>query len=320
MAGIGRILRPFRKNPPSLLRLPPLVSLFTPSPSTSIFPVFSDPSLSALRFTSLGSRLFWKRVHLSGPLFLSFPPWKLLQASTPLYLQRENGGLQLTGNGGLAIRLGFRRPEKVRGGFGGVIGVAGDDGILNIPNLISIGRLISGPVLGWMIVSEFYVPAFVGLGVSGLTDWLDGYAARKLGINSVLGSYLDPLADKVLIGCVALAMVKKDLLHGGLVGLIVFRDVGLVVGAVYKRASIMGWQWNSFSDFANLDKIRPEKVEPLFISKVNTVFQLALVAFALLQPEFGSKQTQLYINYLSWLVASTTVASSVGYGAKLLWR
>lgn len=165
-----------------------------------------------------------------------------------------------------------------------------------------------------MIVNEWYLPAFVGLAISGATDWLDGYVARRMGINSVVGSYLDPLADKVLVGCVAVAMVEKGLLHPGLVSLVVLRDVMLIGGAVYKRGSSLSWQWKSWYDFFNLDGTRPEKVEPLFISKVNTVFQLILVAAALLQPDLGTSETQAYITYLSWLVASTTVGSTAAYG------
>ncbi|KAJ0974769.1 hypothetical protein J5N97_016734 [Dioscorea zingiberensis] len=190
-----------------------------------------------------------------------------------------------------------------------------------------------GQVIGWgrgrpetmmglrgMIINEWYVPAFCSLAVSGATDWLDGFVARKMNIDSVFGSYLDPLADKVLIGCVALAMVKMDLLHPGLVGLVLLRDVVLVGGAVYKRASNLGWKWKSWSAFVNLDATHREKVEPLFISKVNTVFQLLLVAAALLQPEFGTEETELCITYLSWLVVSTTIASSAAYGAQYLHR
>ncbi|KAM3683071.1 hypothetical protein ACB098_12G119000 [Castanea mollissima] len=142
--------------------------------------------------------------------------------------------------------------------------------------------------------------------------------ARKMRINSVVGSYLDPLADKVLIGSVALAMVHMDLLHPGLVGLIVLQDVFLVGGAVYQRASSLGWEWKSWFDFINLDSTCPLKVEPLFISKVNIVFQLVLVTAALLQPEFGTQETQLYITYLRRLVASTTLGSSAAYGAQHL--
>lgn len=96
------------------------------------------------------------------------------------------------------------------------------------------------------------------------------------------------------------------------------RDIGLVGGAIYKRASSLDWEWKSWFDFLNIDGTRSEKVEPLFISKVNTVFQLVLVAAALLQPEYGTEETQLYITYLSWLVASTTVASTAAYGAQHL--
>nr|POF26801.1 cardiolipin synthase (cmp-forming), mitochondrial [Quercus suber] len=93
-----------------------------------------------------------------------------------------------------------------------------------------------------MITDEWYSSALVGLALSGASDWLDGYMARKMRINSVVGSYLDPLADKVLIGSVALAMVHTDLLHPGLVGLVVLRDVFLVGGAVYQRANSLGWE------------------------------------------------------------------------------
>ncbi|EXB88432.1 Cardiolipin synthase [Morus notabilis] len=266
-----------------------------------------------------------------GPLFLSCPPWKLSQSATPLYL-RGNGVVRRRIEA-LNLHLLHRRtsfPLKLE--FVSVSpNLAATDGVdskrwsvdfvesfVNLPNMVSMSRLISGPVLGWMIMNERYSAAMVGLAVSGATDWLDGYLARKMGINSVVGSYLDPLADKVLIGCVALAMVQKDLLHPGLVGLVVFRDVALIGGAVYQRASSLGWEWKSWSDFFNFDGTRPQKVEPLFISKLNTVFQLILVAGALLQPEFGTPETQLYITYLSWLVASTTVASTAAYGAQYM--
>ncbi|KAI3995293.1 hypothetical protein MKX01_032095 [Papaver californicum] len=177
---------------------------------------------------------------------------------------------------------------------------------VNLPNKISMCRLISGPFLGWMIINGWYFHAFVGSAISGATDW----------IHSVVGSYLDPLADKVLIGSVAVAMVKMDLLSSWLVGVVVLRDVGLVVGTLFQRASTLGWHWKSWSDFTNLDGVQRRKVEPLFLSKLNTVFQLVLVATALLQPEFGTLETEVYIKYLSLLVASTTAASTVAYGAQ----
>ncbi|GAB2216557.1 hypothetical protein Droror1_Dr00024332, partial [Drosera rotundifolia] len=82
-----------------------------------------------------------------------------------------------------------------------------------------------------MIVNEWYLPAFSNLAVAGVNDWLDGFLARKMGINFVVGSYIDPPADKVLIRCVVLAMMENNLLHPGLVGLVVARDVALTGGA-----------------------------------------------------------------------------------------
>ncbi|KAL6567484.1 hypothetical protein OROGR_001152 [Orobanche gracilis] len=298
------------------------------------------------------------------PRYPSNPPWKLLQSATPLLLRSDfvQNFLKLRALNLLhqrafpynieydARRL-FLESGREEFGEGAEIGASvGDDGIsdsyLNLPNLISFARMLSGPVLGcveleglgpqevyefrqkdkqpydakWMILHDMYPYVFIGLAVSGATDWLDGYVARKMKINSVVGSYLDPLADKVLIGCVAVTMVERDLLHqAGLVAIVVLRDVALVGGAIYKRASSLDWKWNSWHDFFNLNGAHAQKIEPLLISKVNTVFQLALVAAALLQPGFGNEETQLYINLLNWLVVSTTVASTVAYGVQN-WR
>ncbi|KAJ7946270.1 putative Cdp-diacylglycerol--glycerol-3-phosphate 3-phosphatidyltransferase [Quillaja saponaria] len=166
-----------------------------------------------------------------------------------------------------------------------------------------------------MITNEWYSSAMVGLAISEATDWLDGYAVRKMKINSVAGSYLDPLADKILIGCVALAMVHKDLLYPGLVGLVVSQDVFLIGGAVYQRAYSLGWKWKSWSYFVNLDGTSPRKVGHSLLASI-PVANLVLVAAALLQPEFRTQDTQSYVTYLSWVVASTTLASTAAYGAE----
>ncbi|KAG0472488.1 hypothetical protein HPP92_017034 [Vanilla planifolia] len=155
---------------------------------------------------------------MSGPLFILSPAWKLSQTATPVYLR---GGEAIFPRDLLHERLAPIISKSYRGLLNGggwkvtvkeeTIGV--NERFLNLPNMISIGRMVSGPAIGWMIINEFYLYAFCGLAISGATDWLDGFVARKMNINSVMGSYLDPLADKVLIGCVAVAMVKKDLLN-----------------------------------------------------------------------------------------------------------
>ncbi|KAK7860278.1 cardiolipin synthase (cmp-forming) [Quercus suber] len=113
-----------------------------------------------------------------------------------------------------------------------------------------------------MITDEWYSSALVGLALSGASDWLDGYMARKMRINSVVGSYLDPLADKVLIGSVALAML--DLLDSSCCEM-------SSLSVVQYIKELIAW-WKSWFDFINLDGTHPLKVEPLSISKLSFNF------------------------------------------------
>ncbi|XP_049935358.1 CDP-diacylglycerol--glycerol-3-phosphate 3-phosphatidyltransferase 1, chloroplastic isoform X2 [Nymphaea colorata] len=294
------------------------VSAAAPFSARSPFPFLLFPSDLQLRLTSAHPRLFSPFCRLipcsAGPLFLSSPPWQLSQNATPLYLHGElvrGSGISLGLVHGRCLPTGFPIKEKQHLDNREA---SNADSVFNLPNLISFGRMASGPFLGWMIVNEYYSLAFLGLAMSGATDWLDGFVARRMNVNSVIGSYLDPLADKVLIGCVAVSMMKMNLLHPTLVGLVVLRDIALVCGAIYKRLCSMHWEWQGWYDFINLDANAPEKVKPTLLSKVNTVLQLTLVAAALLQPDFGSDKTEVCILGLSWAVAATTVASWAGYG------
>lgn len=186
--------------------------------------------------------------------------------------------------------------------------------VVNWPNAISISRLLSGPLLAWMITQGLAKSALICLVIAGGSDWLDGYMARRQGINSVLGSYLDPLADKVLVGCVAVSMAYSGLLHPALVALIVARDGALLVGSFVYRAYSLRWQWSGLGEFFKIGKGGVEKVEPLYISKVNMVLQLALVGTALMLPALEMQDTYSLVPILSWSVVATTTLSWAGYG------
>eukprot|EP00249_Psilotum_nudum_P012691 c23925_g1_i2 orf=286-1491(+) len=260
-----------------------------------------------------------------SPLYLT-PPSLLSQVSNPLFyptdicIQGDETGRRLR-QGQLLVKPLKDREDLVRKEHLSARGIdwSGSE-VFNYSNAISFGRLLSGPVLAWMIVHGFLQQAFVGLLFAAASDWLDGYIARKQGINSVLGSYLDPLADKVLIGCVALSMAYSGLLHSSLVMLILARDGLLVLGAVIGHANFMGWKCKSWRDFFNVGEGGMEKVEPLFISKVNTVLQLVLIGVALLQSSLSVLDASLLAFFLSCAVACTTCASGLGYGFKYLWK
>ncbi|KAK9084851.1 hypothetical protein Sjap_025262 [Stephania japonica] len=301
----------------------------SPFPPLSPSPIFASPiSPFQSHFRVLSP--FPKSAPITGPLLLLSPPWQLSQSATPLYLHGElvlrkaeslsSGFLQK------GLRFGAAKSAKMVDEKK-LVKVDVDERFLNLPNLISLGRLVSGPVIGWMIVNEWYLASFMALAVSGATDWLDGYMARKMGINSVVGSYLDPLADKVLIGSVAVAMVEQDLLPSWLVGLVLFRDVGLISGAVLKRASSLNWQWKSWSEFVNLNETQPQKVEPLFIRKQGCIFgvmvlvasytrlicavfiQLYLIACLLLGPALITTSTSSELTELDRLTQAKLTTS-----------
>jgi cardiolipin synthase len=67
-----------------------------------------------------------------------------------------------------------------------------------------MSRIVASPLLSVAIAYDMKVVALGGCVVFGLTDWLDGYLAKKLNQRTVLGAFLDPMADKVLIGALTL--------------------------------------------------------------------------------------------------------------------
>lgn len=179
MAGFGSLIRSFRRDshrcrvlfhavaaaPPAPVPLP-FLCFFAPSPSCPAAALFPDPSVALLRFTASRSRFFssplCRRVPFSGPLFLSSPPWKLLQSATPLYLQGEwarpgvpQNLAQARNRLSLQGRAGFADAIRWVGSTGGLsaveyaAGVGRDEKVLNLPNLISISRMVSGPLIGW---------------------------------------------------------------------------------------------------------------------------------------------------------------------------
>ena len=83
-----------------------------------------------------------------------------------------------------------------------------DHGVLTLPNLISIGRLLCVPLFLWLLlVRDSEVAAALLLGVLGATDWVDGWIARHFDQASELGKVLDPTADRVLLVVAGVALV-----------------------------------------------------------------------------------------------------------------
>ncbi len=166
---------------------------------------------------------------------------------------------------------------------------------LNLPNLISLGRLLLVPLAIWLILGGRYGAAFWVFVAAGVSDALDGFIAKRFNRRTRLGALLDPIADKTLLVSVYVTLGLEHQLWTSVVILVVFRDV-MIVGGFLLIQTIAA----------------PKHYDPLYISKINTGFQIALVAFVLGQLGLGAESPALD-HALSFAVMATTVLSGLSY-------
>jgi cardiolipin synthase len=101
--------------------------------------------------------------------------------------------------------------------------------IWTIPNALSMLRVLGVPLFLWLvIVAQQDIWAFALLIVAGVTDWLDGFLARKLDQTSPIGAILDPLADRLYIAATIIGLAVREFIPWWLVALIVAREVMLL--------------------------------------------------------------------------------------------
>ena len=106
------------------------------------------------------------------------------------------------------------------------------DRVWTVPNALSFVRLAGVPVLLWLLLGpQLDLLAVAVLGLSGFTDWLDGYLARRWHQTSRLGQMLDPVADRLYILAIVLGLASRGIIPWWLVVLLVLRDV-LIAGLV----------------------------------------------------------------------------------------
>lgn len=135
---------------------------------------------------------------------------------------------------------------------------------MNIPNLITLGRILLVPVIIWAIASGQMAVAFILFFIAGVSDAIDGFLAKRFNMQSEIGALLDPLADKCLLVSIYIALGITADIPRWLVILVVSRDI-IIVGAV-----IVSWL---------LD--RPIPMKPLMVSKLNTVAQVLFAGLVL---------------------------------------
>jgi cardiolipin synthase len=169
---------------------------------------------------------------------------------------------------------------------------------LNLPNAISFGRLVLVPLIVWLLLGGHYAEAFWTFVAAGVSDAVDGLLARRLGLKSAVGDFLDPLADKVLLVSVYVTLGYQEHIATWLVILVVFRDL-IIIGGAFLIHIIYG----------------PFKPSTLFISKVNTTAQIILAAVVLSGLGLDNRWPMIEM-LATYTVALTTLLSGGAYVTK----
>ena len=130
---------------------------------------------------------------------------------------------------------------------------------LSLPNLITLARILLVPVMVWAIASDQMTVSFILFLVAGISDGVDGFLAKRFGMATEVGAYLDPLADKVLIVSIYVSLGVVEAIPRWLVILVVSRDL-LIVGGI-----MLSWVLGN-----------PVTIKPATVSRLNTVAQIVL--------------------------------------------
>lgn len=172
--------------------------------------------------------------------------------------------------------------------------------LVNLPNMITIGRLVLVPLVIAMIGRGEWQFAFFAFVLAGVSDGVDGYIARRFSMRSELGAYLDPLADKALLVSIYVTLAIVGVMPGWLAIVVVSRDM-MIVGAV-----VLSWLLDN-----------PVEINPSFLSKVNTTGQIGLAGLVLGSHAFGFADS-IFLPELMLVVAGLTIASMAAYLARWL--
>jgi cardiolipin synthase len=166
---------------------------------------------------------------------------------------------------------------------------------LSIPNLITLARILLVPVVVWAIATGAMQLAFLLFLVAAVSDGVDGFLAKRFNMQTELGAYLDPLADKVMIVSIYVTLASTGVIPLWIVILVVSRDI-MIVGAI-----ILSWLIGN-----------PVAIKPHIISKANTAAQIAYACLVLALYGYGFN-AELLLTLVMVLVAILTLLSVAFY-------
>jgi cardiolipin synthase len=162
-----------------------------------------------------------------------------------------------------------------------------------VPNGFTIARFVASPLLAWLILKGEFRLALLLVAFAGLTDWLDGFSARKLGIPGKVGVLLDPLADKALLVTLFLALGVVRLVPLWMLVLAIGRDLVIVFGSLLLRI------------FRNRRRFIPS-----LVGKISTFYQIVFVLLALIRAAVPRYAWLLWLETLALIITAVFTAVS----------
>ncbi|MDD2899662.1 MAG: CDP-diacylglycerol--glycerol-3-phosphate 3-phosphatidyltransferase [Desulfuromonadaceae bacterium] len=184
--------------------------------------------------------------------------------------------------------------------------------ILNIPNILTMMRIASIPLLAALLMSPsrsagFWAAALFS--VASITDWLDGYLARKMGIVTIFGKFLDPIADKLIVMAALIMMLPFNRVPAWMVLVILGREI--IITGLRGIASSEGIV-----------------IQASDLGKYKTIFQIVAIIGLVLHYNynwfFGISHILLTVNmhnvgmFFLWIATALTVWSGVDYLARFI--
>ena len=165
---------------------------------------------------------------------------------------------------------------------------------INVPNILTLIRLLLTPLFIILLIRDQLAGAMLVFVLAGISDGLDGLIARCFDQRTVIGAYLDPVADKVLLASAYVCLAILGIIPAWLTVVVLSRDILIVIGiAIFTLTQ------------------KPYRVQPSLISKCTTAVQLAMVFVSLLIPDYP--RVQALLQPLMWLTVVITTISGLQY-------
>jgi len=165
---------------------------------------------------------------------------------------------------------------------------------INIPNILTVTRILLTPLFVIFLLRDMFSFALLVFSIAAISDGLDGLIARYFKQYSVLGAYLDPIADKLLLTSAFVSLAVLRIIPPWLAVIVLSRDILIVIGiAVFAITNIH------------------IEIKPSLVSKCTTVAQLLTIFLTLLDPKIPGAHIIKWS--LIWITAGLTIISGLHY-------